>query len=181
MFDGKLIIIDRQNFPVLEKCKNLDGHRPKNQNYLKLAVVLGQKYNATVIIILYIVSLFCWNSKKRVNQMFKRTFHKLTDELLVSNTGMDTEMTRPTPCQSKTTNNWNAANESLNEAQHKLTTNSMHLLSTSTFPTQGVQQSWCLFLYFNFLLMGMNASVSPPLLNLHTVTLLHVMHLSLKF
>lgn len=72
--------------------------------------------------------LFCWNSKKRVTQMFRRTFHKLTDELLVSNTGMDTEMTRPTPCQSKTTNNWNAANESLNEAQHKLTTNSMHLL-----------------------------------------------------
>lgn len=60
--------------------------------------------------------------------MLKRTFHKLTDELLVSNTGMDTEITRPTPCQSKTTNKWNAAIESLNEAQHKLTTNSMHLL-----------------------------------------------------
>lgn len=66
--------------------------------------------------------------KKRVNQKFKRTFHKLTDELLVSNTGMDTEITRPTPCQSKTTNKRNAAIESLTEAQHKLTTNSMHLL-----------------------------------------------------
>lgn len=61
-------------------------------------------------------------------RMFKRTFHKLTDELLVSNTGMDTEITRPTPCQSKTTNKRNAANESLTEAQHKLSTNSMHLL-----------------------------------------------------
>lgn len=113
--------------------------------------------------------------------MFKRTFHKLTDELLVSNTGMDTEITRPTPCQSKTTNKWNAANESLNEAQHKLTTNSMHFVVNFNISTQGVQQSGCLFLYFNFLLMGMNASVSPPLLNRHTVTLLHVMHLSLKF
>lgn len=79
LFDGKLSIIDRQNFPVLEKCKNLDGHRPKNQNYLKLAVVLGQKYNATVIIILYIISFnyFAGIQKRELLKCLKELFINL--------------------------------------------------------------------------------------------------------
>lgn len=94
--------------------------------------------------------------------MFKRTFHKLTDELLVSNTGMDTEMTRPTPCQSKTTNNWNAANESLNEAQHKLTTNSMHFVVNFNISHTGCSTEWVFVFIFQFPSDGHECMRQPP-------------------